>query len=132
LSLTRQAAAARVELRPLPADAGVERAAIVRRGEGSELGMLAYRLADGWLAIEGISLSDQARVGGYGAEAARLLEGQAASVVRLGLAVPKSDGLALYFALRLGYRRAAPGEPLWYEGRRRDIIAMVRSPGGRD
>lgn len=122
----------RGELRPLPADGGVERAAIVRRGDGSDVGTLLYRLVNGWLAIESVTLSDEARVGGYGAEAVRLLEEQAADVGRFGLAVPKSDGLALYFALRLGYRPAAPGETLWYEGARRDIIAMVRSPGGRD
>jgi hypothetical protein len=133
----------RVELRPpaeadaeeLPAMtiADVERAAIVRREDGRALGALAYRTADGWLAIEGVALTDEARIGGYGAEAVGLLEEAAgAGAKRFGFAVPKSDGLALYFALRLGYRPAAPGESLWYEGTRRDIIAMVRSAGGRD
>jgi hypothetical protein len=119
----------------LPAHSGATISAIVRTGSGENVGALAHRLSGGWLLVEGVALTDAARIAGYGADAVRLLERQALTdggVRRFGLAVPKGDGLALYAALRLGYRPARPGDGRWRGGPRGDIIAMVRTPGGRD
>jgi GNAT superfamily N-acetyltransferase len=123
----------RVELRPATvADGGT--ATIVRRQDGAAVGALAYRLAGGWLVVQAVALEPAERGRGYGSEAVRLLEDEAAKrgTLRFGFAVPKEDGLALYFALRLGYRPAAAGEPLWRRASGGDIIAMVRTPGARD
>ena len=116
-------------------DGGATVFAIVRREDGETVGALAHRRSGGWLVVEGVALTDAARTAGYGADAVRLLErqaGEGGAVRRFGLAVPKSEGLALYAALRLGYRPARPGDIRWRGGPRGDIIAMVRTPGGRD
>jgi hypothetical protein len=121
----------RIWLRPEGADAGT--AAIVRREDGETIGELTYRLTDGWLVVEAITLPPGERGRGYDSEAVRLLEEEAArrGARRSVMSVAKEDGLALYFALRLGYRPAVAGE-LWHWGTGGDIIAMVRTPGGRD
>lgn len=145
LGLTRRQAALageRIELRP-PSDADREAlaglldgpsgevAAIVRREDGRPVGALAYRLANGWLVVEAVALEAGERGRGYGSEAVRLIEEDAGKrgAKRFGFAVPQEDGLALYFALRLGYRPAAAGERLWHGASGSGIIAVVRTPG---
>ena len=137
----------RIELRPttdadrealaglLDGPGGGELAAIVRRADGKPVGVLAYRLEYSWLVIAAVALEPAERGRGYGSEAVRLLEEDAVKrglARRYGFAVPKDDGLALYFALRLGYRPRAAVERLWHGGTGSDIIAMVRTPESRD
>jgi len=91
------------------------RLAITLPGEDTPIGIIHYRAdypGTGWLTIGCVGLAPALRVRGYGSEAVLLLEEQA---LRLGLAsrfraqVEPSNGLALYFWLRLGYRPVAAG-----------------------
>lgn len=102
------------------------RLAITLRSEGEPIGIISYQAGYpgvGWLTIKFVAVSPPLRVRGYGSEAVRLLETEAAR--RLGLAssfradVDPNSGLSLYFWLRLGYR------PVAAEG----IIAMIRESG---
>lgn len=112
--------------------------AITSREGGSIYGVLAYRLGypeRGWLSVEAVAVESGLSGQGYDTEAVRLLEGEA---LERGLAgrfcapVRRDDGLGLYFWLRLGYRPAAAGEYPWPGGAPRDMMLMIRVPGGAD
>ena len=112
--------------------------AITSREGDSIYGVLSYRLGNperGWLSVEAVAVEPELSRQGYDAEAVRLLEGEA---LERGLAsrfcapVRHDDGLGLYFWLRLGYRPPAAGENPWPGGAPRDMILMIRTPGGAD
>lgn len=142
-SLTR---GARVTLRPLTEDdatmsagrgssldrgrAGALPYEVVREADGAVIGRMHYRADDpvGWLSIGCIAVAEGERGWGYGSEAMRLLEAEAAQkweAQRFRANVDARNGLGLYFWLRLGYRPATPGEVPG--GASRGIITMVRT-----
>jgi RimJ/RimL family protein N-acetyltransferase len=103
---------------------------IERMGEMGPIGLIAYSVNRGWLAIPIIILAKPYRGWGYGSEAVRLLEQWA---VHEGLAkrfradIPVANGLALYFWLRLGYRPEGPEDDRgWRTEREPDRMRMVR------
>ncbi len=147
LGLTRRGQ--RLALRPLPerdpeamarwlgeglVDSGDSPLAITCRGDGSTIGVLAYRLGyprQGWLSVEVVSVEPRLSGHGYDAEAVRLLE---EGVLERGWAsrfcapVRHDDGLGLYFWLRLGYRPTAADESPWPGAAPRDMMTMIRVP----
>ncbi len=117
-------------------DSGDSPLAITSRGDGSTIGVLAYRLGyprQGWLSVEVVSVEPRLSGHGYDAEAVRLLEegglvrGWAS---RFCAPVRQDDGLGLYVWLRLGSRPAAADGSPWPGAGPRDMMAMVRVPGG--
>jgi len=118
----------RVRLRQV---AGASTYEIARGDGGAVIGEVECRADDpatGWLTIGPIAVGEGQRGWGYGSEAVRLLEA-AGKAERFLARVDAGDGLGLYFWLRLGYRRARPGE---VPGRRpRGMITMVRRPEPR-
>ena len=125
-------------LKETPVDADNSLLAITSREGDNIYGVLAYRLGypeEGWLSVEAVAVEPGLNGQGYDAEAVRLLEGEALErglASRFWAAVRHDDGLGLYFWLRLGYRPAPPGESPWPGGAPRDIMAMIRVPGGAD
>ncbi len=120
------------ELRGRLEDANCGVLAIIRREDGSAIGVVEYRLGvpeDGWLSVETIAAEPGRRGLGLESEAVRLAEGDA---VRRSLAqrfwagVRRDDGLGLYFWLRLGYRPEHTDERPWSGGAQRDMICMIR------
>ncbi|MBI2912976.1 MAG: GNAT family N-acetyltransferase [Chloroflexi bacterium] len=103
--------------------------AIARRDDPAPIGLLDYRAnspAPGWLTVRFIAVAREYRGWGYGSEAVRLLEGEAArqwGAERFRAGVDVRNGLALYFWLRLGYR-ALHGPP--GPGGAEDVIWMTR------
>ncbi len=115
-------------------DSGGSPLAIICRGDGSTIGVLAYRLGyprQGWLSVEVVSVEPRLSGHGYDAEAVRLLE---EGVLERGWAsrfcapVRHDDGLGLYFWLRLGYRPTVADESTWPGAAPRDMMAMIRGP----
>lgn len=99
------------------------------------LGACAARIADGDLVWTWLAVGAESRAMGYGGAAVPIVERAA---LRLGcdrgrVAVPKSNGIALYFWLRLGYRpdpaAAWPLPPLLDETVL-DETALAESPAG--
>ena len=114
--------------------------AITRCEDDSAIGVVEYRLGvpeDGWLNMEFVAVEPRVRGLGLESEAVRLVEGEMAEkgrADRFCARVDKSNGLELYFWLRLGYRPARPGEDPWPGERPNGIMSMVRwgrLPGGR-
>ncbi len=106
--------------------------AIIRREDGSAIGVVEYRRGvpeDGWLRVETIAVEPGRRGLGLESEAVRLVEGDAVRrrlAQRFWSGVRRDDGLGLYFWLRLGYRPTRPGDLPWKGDLGRDIMAMVR------
>ncbi len=102
---------------------------ITRRDDPGVIGLLDYRLGEpepGRLAIGFIAVAKGYRGWGYGSEAVRLLEAEAArrwGAQGFRAGADMRNGLALYFWLRLGYRpgEAAPDSPA------REAMPMVRT-----
>ena len=113
-------------------DSGDSLLAITSRGDGSTIGVLAYRLGyprQGWLSVEVVAVEPRLSGQGYDAEAVRLLEEGALErgwARRFCAPVRHDDGLGLYFWLRLGYRPTVAGESTWPGAAPRDMMAMVR------
>ncbi len=113
--------------------------AVTRREDDSAIGVVEYRPGvpeDGWLSMEFVAVEPRVRGLGLESEAVRLVEGEMAEkgrADRFCARVDKSNGLELYFWLRLGYRPARPGEDPWPGERPNGIMSMVRCrlPGGR-
>lgn len=113
-------------------DAGL--LAISRRDDPTPIGLIDFRTglpAAGWLTIGFIAVAAPYRGHGYGSEAVRLLEDDAlrrGTAGRFRADVPMSNGLGVYFWLRLGYRPALPEERLWPASAAADGLSMVRIP----
>ncbi len=114
------------------ADCGV--LAITRCEDDAPIGVVEYRVGypeGGWLSMEFVVVEPRVRGLGLESEAVRLVEGEMAEkgrADRFCARVDKSNGLELYFWLRLGYRPARPGEDPWRGSPPRDIICMIRNP----
>lgn len=109
--------------------AGAQRLAIVAGDDATPLGVLEYRLDDGWLSLGALAVEPSLLGRGYRSEAVRLLEEAARErglAKRFRAFVAAGDGLGLYFWLRLGYRPACPGEEPWRWAAAGDIMALVR------
>ena len=121
----------RVILRAAEGEIG-DRLVIWRAEDDLEIGFVAYAVGipdDGWLTIAEIELDEKHRGWGYGSEAVRLLEEEAHRVngARSFRAdVEASNGLGLYFWLRLGYRPATEEEAFWRSDADGGTISMVR------
>jgi RimJ/RimL family protein N-acetyltransferase len=118
-------------------DADAQRLAIVRGSDGAVMGLLDYRANEpgrGWLTVGFAAVARGQRGWGYGSEAVRLLEAEAArkwEAQRFRVTVDARNGLGLYFWLRLGYRPARPDEVSWAGGAQSGMMPMMRTPGGR-
>ncbi len=127
------------ELRERLEDVNCGVLAITRCEDDSAIGVVEYRLGvpeDGWLAFDGVMVELGLRGLGLESEAVRLVEGEMAEKGRVDgfcARVDESNGLELYFWLRLGYRPARPGEDPWPGEGPNGIMSMVRCrlPGGR-
>jgi len=117
---------------------GVESAgllAILRADEDEPIGLLEYKVNEGWMAVRFIGLAKAHRGWGYGSEAVRLLEEWALReriAQRFRAEVDVRNGLGLYFWLRLGYRPAGLGELGSHdegEAARMAMVRMVAGPG---
>jgi predicted N-acetyltransferase YhbS len=100
--------------------------------DGNLVGVMEYRVGvpdEGWLGFAFVTVEPGLRGLGLDSEAVRLVEDDA---LRRGVAsrfwtrVPYSDGLGLYFWLRLGYRPVRPDEGGWPMERGDDTIVMTR------
>ncbi|MEE8137735.1 MAG: hypothetical protein V3T81_02515, partial [Thermoanaerobaculia bacterium] len=85
---------------------------------------------------DGVTVEPGLRGWGLESEAVRLVEGETVEkgrADRFRARVDKSNGLELYFWLRLGYRPARAGDDPWPGERPNGIMSMVRCrlPGGR-
>jgi predicted N-acetyltransferase YhbS len=136
----------RVALRPLAegdlqAAAWLEQATLDPAGDrvaishdGKVVGVMEYRVDvpdEGWLGFRFVAVEPGLRGLGLDSEAVRLVEDDALGrgvASRFWARVPHSDGLGLYFWLRLGYRPARTGEDGWPRERRDDTIVMIRVP----
>lgn len=97
--------------------------AVMRPAEDKPIGLIEYKTGKDRLTIGFIALAKVYRGWGYGSEAVRLLEDEAArasDVKRFRAQVDIGNGLGLYFWLRLGYRPSESG---------RDSLTMLRSSG---
>jgi len=122
MSRSRRSPAARVALRPLTASTYE----IVRRADGVAVGEVECRadeLAEGGLTFESVEIEAGQRGWGYGSEAVQLLEAEG-KAERFLARVDVTNGLGLYFWLRLGYRPVRPDEAP--ASPRLGIISMVR------
>lgn len=102
---------------------------IERTGADELVGIVEYEVEGGWLTLAFIALAKAYRGWGYGSEAVRLVEDWAIReevAERFRADVPVSNGLGLYFWLRLGYRPASAGEFDWQRDVARDKMPMVR------
>jgi GNAT superfamily N-acetyltransferase len=87
--------------------------------ERRTVGALAARQEGEWLVWSWLAVDETLRAYGYGGAAVPIVEraAQRAGLVGARVLVPASNGVALYFWLRLGYRPLAKGS--WrrpYEG----------------
>ena len=113
----------RVELRPDGAAGGF---AIVRLPGRERIGEVRYRTEEGCLSFQRMEVGPEMRGLGYGSEAVRLVEADAAQrglAGRFRADISAGDGLALYFWLRLGYRPAAA----WRRDAEQGTISMIRT-----
>ncbi len=108
--------------------------AIAHRDDPAPIGLIDYRAgrpAPGWLTIGFIAVAAPYRGHGYGSEAVRLLEDGAlrrGAAGRFRADVAMSNGLGVYFWLRLGYRPARPEEHLWPASPTAGVLSMIRTP----
>ncbi len=89
------------------------------RSERRTVGALTARLADDWLEWGWLAVDESLRAFGYGGAAVPIVERAARRLGATGARalVPESNGIALYFWLRLGYRPATRHEwPQPYAG----------------
>ena len=113
---------------PVTAHAGL--LVITRPEDPAAIGIVEYRSdtpAKGWATISAIALAPGQRGWGYGSEAVRALEASLApGVGRFLTRVPVTNGLGVYFWLRLGYR---PAHAVEVTAAEEDTLAMVRLTG---
>ena len=121
-------------------DPNVTLLAVTNREDDAPIGVVGYCVGSpegGWLSFDSVAVEPGLRGLGLESEAVRLVEGEMAEkgrADRFCARVDKSNGLELYFWLRLGYRPARPGEDPWPGERPNGIMSMVRwgrLPGGR-
>jgi GNAT superfamily N-acetyltransferase len=119
-------------------DGGLGLLAITFRGEDGANGVMEYCVGvpeSGWLGFRFAAVEPRMRGLGLDSEAVRLIEDDA---LKQGLGrrfwaeVHRDDGMGLYFWLRLGYHPTRPDDVPWLSAARRDTIAMMREPGGRE
>lgn len=97
------------------------------------IGLIEYRVhepADGWLSTKLITMKKGWRGFGYGSEGVRALEAWAEKshkITSFLAEISPTNGLALYFWLRVGYRPAPAGEVFWRAPDEGGIIAMIRA-----
>ncbi len=116
------------------ADADADLLTVARRDDPTPIGLIDFRTgqpAPGWLTICLIVVAAPYRGHGYGSEAVLLLEDDAlrrGAAGRFRADVSMSNGLGIYFWLRLGYRPARPEERFWPASAPADVVSMVRTP----
>jgi len=95
---------------------------------GAAIGFLVFAIGKGILTIHELAVAPAHRNRVYGAEAVYALEaGEGSDCERACALVPRGNGLAIYFWLRIGYRPQFAADPAGVTFMIRDLDAAARS-----